>query len=189
MADGADLRTDLPRYKVFKNGELVDEPTDIEEYWRSDLVGFLIGCSLTFEAALIDAGVPVRHVENETDAYVYITNVRCVPAGRFHGPLVVSMRPMPRDKIVRAVQVTTRFRDTHGAPVHIGDPEQIGIQDLSKTDFGATPDIRPGEVPVFWGCGITPQTVAMESKPELMITHYPTHMFVCDRKDAETAVL
>lgn len=189
LADGADIRTDLPRYRVYKKGELIDEPTDICDYWRDDFVAFLIGCSLSFEEALMAASVPVRHVEKGKDVPIYITNVQCQPAGRFSGPMVVSMRPMPREKIVRAVQVTTRFRDTHGAPVHIGDPSVIGIRDLQKNDFGDPPDVYPGEIPVFWGCGCTPQAVAMSCKPEIMITHYPSHMFVSDRLAGEITVL
>lgn len=185
----ADLRTDLPRYRVFEHGRLVDEPTDITSYWRSDLVAFLIGCSLTFEGAMVRANIPVRHLEDGKDPAVYITNIQCLPAGRFRGPMVVSMRPMRADQVVRAVQVTSRFPLTHGAPVHIGDPQTIGIPDLSKTDWGDAQRFEPGEVPVFWGCGVTPQVVALESKPSLMITHLPGHMFVTDRRDEETAIL
>lgn len=188
-APGADLRTDLPRYRVFRNGELVDEPTDIREYWRDDLVAFLLGCSMTFEGALLEAGVPIRAIEQGVGTCDFVTSIECRPAGKFHGPMVVSMRPMTPAQAVRATQVTTRFSATHGAPVHIGDPEAIGIQDIHNPTFGAGVDIYEGEVPVFWACGITPQTVALASNVEFMITHKPGHMFITDLRDAEVAVL
>jgi uncharacterized protein YcsI (UPF0317 family) len=188
-APGADLRTDLPRYRVFRRGELVDEPTDVKKYWRGDLVAFLIGCSLTFEGALLDAGVPIRALEENVGTCDFISSIRCRPSGKFHGPMVVSMRPMTPEQAVRATQVTTRFSATHGAPVHIGDPAAIGIEDIYSPDFGAGVTIKEGEVPVFWACGITPQVVALESKPEFMITHKPGHMFITDLRDAQVAVL
>lgn len=189
MAPGADLRTDLPRYRVYRHGELVDAPTDICDYWREDLVGFLLGCSLSFEAALLKAGVPLRHHEDGQRVPVYTTNIECRPAGIFEGPMVVSMRPIPAAQVARAVQVTTRFTATHGAPIHVGNPAEIGV-DLERTEFGSEPvRFRPGDVPVFWACGITPQAVAMRVKPELMITHYPEHMFVTDLRDEEIATL
>lgn len=188
-APGADLRTDLPRYRVFRNGELTDEPIDILEYWRDDLVAFLLGCSMTFEGALLDAGVPIRAIEQGVGTCDFVTSIECRPAGKFHGPMVVSMRPMTPKQAVRATQVTTRFSATHGAPVHIGDPAAIGITDIQNPTFGAGVDIYEGEVPVFWACGITPQTVALASKVEFMITHKPGHMFVTDLRDAEVAIL
>ncbi len=189
MAPGADLRTDVPRYRVYRDGALAGEPTDLTPYWSNDLVSFLIGCSFTFESALIDAGLPVRHVEQCTNVPMYITSAPTVPAGAFHGPMVVSMRPIPAAQVVRAVQVTSRFPAVHGAPVHIGDPSAIGIRDIAKPDLGDPVEIRAGEVPVFWACGVTPQAVAMASKPRLMLTHAPGHMFITDRRDAEFAVL
>ncbi len=189
MAPGADLRTDVPRYRVYRDGVLADEPTDLTPYWSSDLVSFLIGCSFTFESALIEAGLPVRHVEQCTNVPMYITSLPTVPAGLFHGPMVVSMRPIPAAQVVRAVQVTSRFPAVHGAPVHIGDPSAIGIRDIAKPDLGDPVEIRAGEVPVFWACGVTPQAAAMASKPRLMLTHAPGHMFITDRRDAEFAVL
>jgi uncharacterized protein YcsI (UPF0317 family) len=188
-APEADLRTDLGMYRVFKNGELVDEPTDISSYWRDDLVAFLLGCSLSFERALMANDIPLRHIELGLSAVAYISNIECVPAGIFHGPMVVSMRPLPPDKVVRAVQVTTRFPGTHGAPVHIGDPSVIGIEDLDNPEFVGRVPVHPGEVPVFWACGITPQVVAMRSKPELMITHSPGYMFVTSLKEEQLTVL
>jgi uncharacterized protein YcsI (UPF0317 family) len=185
VAPGADLRTDVPRYRVFRHGELVDEPADLKAWWRDDLVGFLLGCSFTFENALLQANVPVRHLEAGCNVPMYRTNRPCVPAGFFHGPLVVSMRPLTPNQAVRAVQVCTRFPRAHGAPVHLGDPEAIGIRDLARPDFGDAVEIRPGEVPVFWACGVTPQAVAMEVRPPLLITHKPGHMFVTDLRDTD----
>jgi uncharacterized protein YcsI (UPF0317 family) len=189
MAPGADLRTDVPRYRVYRDGVLTDEPPDLLKFWTDDLVSFLIGCSFTFEAALMEAGIPVRHVEQCTNVPMYITSVATAPAGVFHGPTVVSMRPVPADKVVRAVQVTSRFPAVHGAPLHMGDPAAIGIRDIARPDLGDPVEIKRGEVPVFWACGVTPQAVAMASKPPLMMTHAPGHMFITDRRDAEFAVL
>ena len=183
FAPGADLRTDLPRYRVFEHGRLVDEPTEITKYWRSDLVSFLLGCNLTCAGAMERANVPM------TTSVLYVSNIRCRPAGRFSGPLIVSMRRIPHDKVMRAVQVTARFPTTHGVPVHIGDPAVIGIRDMSQPWFGIPPEFAPGEVPVFWACGVTPQSAALEAKLPLMITHAPGHMFVTDARDEETAAL
>ena len=188
-APGADLTTDLPRYRVFRDGIIIDEPTDVRKYWRDDLVAFLLGCSLTFEAALLDAGVPIRTLEMGIGTCDFVTSIRCRPSGKFHGPMVVSMRPMTPEQAVRATQVTTRFSATHGAPVHLGNPAAIGIDDINNPTFGSAVEIKDGEIPVFWACGITPQTVAMESKPEFMITHKPGHMFITDLRDAEVAIL
>ena len=189
VAPGADLRFDIPKYRVYKNGILADEVTDIASYWRDDLVAFLLGCSFTFETALLNAGLPIRHIEQNCNVPMYITNIECVPAGAFHGKTVVSMRPMPSNQVVRAVQITSRFPAVHGAPIHIGDPAAIGIKDITKPDFGDPVLINPGETPVFWACGVTPQAVAMTVKPELMITHAPGHMFICDIRDEELAAL
>ena len=180
VAPGADLRTDLPRYRVYRRGMLVDEPTSIVDLWRDDLVSFLLGCSYTFEAPMVEAGIPVRHLSCGRNVPMYRTNRACVPAGQFAGPLVVSFRAVPADQVARAVQVTSRFPAVHGAPVHIGDPQGLGIADLATPDWGDPPVIEPGDVPVFWACGVTPQAVAMTVKPELMITHSPGHMFVTD---------
>ncbi|MCS7206377.1 MAG: putative hydro-lyase [Dehalococcoidia bacterium] len=189
MAPGADLRTDVPRYRVFRNGKVVDEPYDIRSWWRDDLVGFLLGCSFTFEHALQQAGVPVRGIEGDCPTFTaYITGVPCTPAGKFHGRMVVTMRPMTPAHAIQAVQVTSRFPKAHGAPVHIGDPSVIGIPDLGRPDFGSPVEVRAGEVPVFWACGITPQVVALESGVEFMITHYPGHMFITDKRDEEIAL-
>jgi len=184
-AADADLRTDLPRYRIFRGGQLIDEPTDVVNYWRDDLVGFLLGCSFTFESALQEAGVPVRHIEQCRNVPMYRTSIACRPAGAFHGPLVVSMRPMTPAQAVTATRVCGRFPRAHGVPIHFGDPAAIGIADISKPDFGDAVDIRTGEVPVFWACGVTPQAAVMQAKPSFAITHAPGHMFVTDLKDTD----
>jgi uncharacterized protein YcsI (UPF0317 family) len=188
-APGADLRTDVPRYRVYRHGEPEDEPTDVRREWREDLVAFLIGCSFTFERALLAEGLPVRHVEQGVNVPMYRTSRACHPAGNFAGPLVVSMRPMTPEQAIRATQITSRYPNVHGAPVHVGDPAQLGIADLQAPDYGDPVEVRAGEVPVFWACGVTPQAVAAASRPELMITHAPGHMFVTDVPDAQQAVL
>ncbi|MEO3938562.1 putative hydro-lyase [Dermatophilaceae bacterium Soc4.6] len=184
LAPGADLRTDLPRYRVWRDGLLVDEPTDVVDLWRDDLVSFLIGCSFSFETALLDAGVPVRNIEQGRNVSMYRTTVDCRPAGRLSGPLVVSMRPVPAAQVVTAVQVTGRMPQVHGAPVHVGAPEVLGIADLATPDFGDAVDLQPGDVPVFWACGVTPQAALMASRPPFAITHAPGFMFVSDVPDA-----
>jgi uncharacterized protein YcsI (UPF0317 family) len=182
-APGADLRTDLPRYRVYRSGELADEPGDVVDHWRDDLVAFLLGCSFTFERALLAEGLPVRHIEERVNVPMYRTSIACRPAGRFSGPLVVSMRPMRPEQAIRATQVTGRFVRAHGAPVHIGDAAAIGIDDLGRPDYGDAVTVRDGEVPVFWACGVTPQAAAESCRPELMITHAPGHMFVTDEEE------
>jgi uncharacterized protein YcsI (UPF0317 family) len=189
LAPGADLRTDLPRYRVWRDGELVDEPTDVAALWRQDLVAVLIGCSFTFDRALLSGGLPVRHVEQGVNVPMYRTARECRPAGRFFGPLVVSMRPMTPVQAIRATRITSRFPSVHGAPVHVGDPGALGIGDLGTPDYGEPVEIRAGEVPVFWACGVTPQAVAVASRLELMITHAPGHMFVSDVPDARQSTL
>ncbi|MBP2637324.1 MAG: hypothetical protein H6Q72_3231 [Firmicutes bacterium] len=189
VAPTADIRTDIPRYRIYKQGELVDEVTDILNYWEDDMVAFLIGCSFTFEHPLMNSGIPVRHIEENCNVAMYKTNIPCIKAGRFEGPVVVSMRPIPEKDVVRAVQITSRFPSVHGAPIHIGNPAGIGIKDIDKPDFGDRVTIKPGEVPVFWACGVTPQAVAMQIKPELMITHAPGHMFITDVQDEKFSVL
>jgi len=189
VADSADLRTDLARYCVYENGELAAEPEDITEYWRDDLVGFLIGCSYSFEEAMVQANIPLRHLDEDKIVSLYTTNVPCLPAGRFSGPMVVSMRPVKREQMVRAVQVTSRFPDTHGAPVHIGDPAAIGV-DLDDVVFGSDRvEVKADEVPLFWGCGCTPQAVAIASKVDFMITHKAGHLFMTDVLSEEIAAL
>lgn len=185
VAAGADLRTDVPRYRVYRDGRCIDEPLDIQSHWRPDFVGFLLGCSFTFENALLAAHLPVRHIEEGRNVPMYRTNITCRPAGIFQGPLVVSMRPMTPAQAIRAVQICDRFPRAHGAPVHIGDPSAIGIRDIDQPDFGDVVTIKSGEVPVFWACGVTPQAVAMSARPPLLITHKPGHMFVTDLRDTD----
>ncbi|MGD8201262.1 putative hydro-lyase [Ornithinimicrobium sp. W1679] len=185
LAEGADLRTDLPLYRVWRDGELVEEVPDVTALWREDLVAFLVGCSFSFERALLDAGVPVRNIEQGRNVAMYRTNRRCRPAGRLSGELVVSMRPIPAALVPTAVQVTARMPAVHGAPVHVGAPEGLGIADLDDPDFGEPIEAQPGDVPVFWACGVTPQAALMASRPPFAITHAPGHMFVTDVPDRE----
>ncbi len=189
VAPGADLRTDVPRYRIYREGRLAAEVTDITKEWREDFVAFLLGCSFTFENALLQSGVPVRHIEENRIVPMFRTSLACRPAGAFRGPMVVSMRPIPAPLIPRAVTVTARFPMAHGAPVHIGDPGRIGIADVHAPDWGEPPTIYPGEEPVFWACGVTPQAVALETRPPLVITHAPGHMFITDLPDHALAVL
>ncbi|MDB5308062.1 MAG: hypothetical protein JWO38_2264 [Gemmataceae bacterium] len=185
IAPGADLRTDLPAYRVWREGVLVEEPREITRHWRADLVSFLIGCSFTFENALLTADVPVRHIEDGVNVPMYRTNVPCRAAGRFSGPMVVSMRPLKPAQVVKATQICSRLPRAHGAPVHFGDPGAIGIGDIAKPDFGDPVSIKTGEVPVFWACGVTPQAVLMEAKPPFAITHKPGHMFLTNLRDSD----
>ncbi|WP_069999020.1 putative hydro-lyase [Cellulosilyticum sp. I15G10I2] len=185
IAPQSDIATDIPKYRVYTKGENTGEYADIQSFWREDFVSFIIGCSFTFESALMQGGIGIRHIEMGTNVPMYITNIDCKPAGIFSGPTVVSMRPIPRDKVVQAVQITSRYPSVHGAPIHIGNPHDIGIRNIDKPDFGDPVEIKPGEVPVFWPCGVTPQAVAMNVKPEIMITHSPGHMFITDKKDHE----
>ncbi len=183
-APGADLRTDLPGYRVFRNGELVETVDDIRKYWSADLVSFLIGCSFSFEEALVCAGIRLRHLELGRNVAMYRTDRACEPVGRFHGPMVVSMRPIPAGQIELANAITAGFPGSHGAPVHVGDPGSLGIADLAVPDYGDAVPILDGEVPVFWACGVTPQAVVLESKLPFCITHAPGKMFVSDRPAA-----
>jgi len=185
LAPTADLRTDVPRYRIWHHGELTAEPTDATPHWRDDLVAFLIGCSFTFESALTDAGVLLRHGRNVP---MYVTNRECRPAGRLHGPMVVSLRMIPEPMVDTAVKVSGLMPAVHGAPVHVGTPEDLGITDLTAPDFGDAPIAEPGDVPVFWACGVTPQAALMATKPPFAITHAPGHMFVTDVPDSEYRV-
>jgi uncharacterized protein YcsI (UPF0317 family) len=183
LAPGADLRRDLPRYRVFRHGECVDRPFSIESYWRDDLAAFLIGCSFTFEWAMIDAGLPVRHIEEGRNVPMYRTSLSCEPAGRFAGPMVVSMRPMTPEQASHAERITAACDRVHGAPIHVGDASKLGIADLDRPDYGDPVTIHPGEIPVFWACGVTPIEAVMNAKPDLAITHEPGHMFITDATD------
>jgi len=184
-APDADIRTDLPKYRVYRRGKLEEERSDIVDLWQDDFVSFLIGCSFSFEKSLLDAGIPVRHIELGSNVPMYITNIQCRPAGIFHGPMVVSMRPIPGLAVARAVEVTAAMHAVHGAPVHVGSPEAIGICDISRPDFGDSALVYDGEIPVFWACGVTPQAAALAAKPEIMITHAPGHMFITDVRDRD----
>ncbi|WP_104196500.1 putative hydro-lyase [Cryobacterium sp. M15] len=185
---GGDIRTDVGRYTVYQNGELVDEPTDLSAWWRDDLVTFIVGCSFTFEAALQRAHIPIAHIEQGRNVPMYRTNRRCASAGNMVGPLVVSMRPIHADRVADAARITARYPAVHGAPVHIGDPAELGIRDLASPDFGDAVTVADGFVPVFWACGVTPQAAVMESRPPLAIGHAPGHMLVTDARDADYLV-
>lgn len=184
-APNADIATDIPRYRVWENGTLTHEVEDVSSFWRDDLVSFLIGCSFSFESLLINAGIDVRNISMGCNVPMYVTNIDTQPAGMFSGKLVVSMRPIPYNQIVKAVTTTASMPSVHGSPIHIGDPSVIGIKDISLPDFGDSVLIKEGEVPVFWCCGVTPQSVIMNSKPDFCITHSPGHMLVTDIPDAD----
>lgn len=188
MAPYADLRTDVPKYRVYEEGEPVDEPTDLRGYWEDDLVSFLIGCSFTFEAALLDAGLRIAHQDQGRNVPMYVTGRQCISSGPFAGPMVVSMRPYRPDEIPTAVSASGRYPTMHGAPVHVGDPDSLGVRDMDEPEFGESISVGEDEVPVFWACGVTPQAVAISARPPLMITHSPGHMFLTDRLNAEYEV-
>ncbi len=182
MAPDADLRTDIPLYRIWRDGVLAEEVTDATAHWAEhpDLVTFLIGCSFTFEGALMAAGIPVAHVDQGCNVPMFLTDRDCRPAGRMSGRLVVSMRPIPADRVAEAAMISGRTPAVHGAPVHVGAPEALGIADLQRPDFGDPVPVGPGQVPVFWACGVTPQAAVMASRPPFAITHAPGHMFVTD---------
>lgn len=184
MADNADAATDFPKYRIWKNGVLTKEVNDISDIWQSDFVYFLIGCSFSFEAELVEAGIPVRHIEEGRNVPMFNTNIPLKKAGIFGGNMVVSMRPIPYDLVVKAVNVTAAMPRVHGAPIHIGDPKLIGINDISKPDYGDAVTVKDGEIPVFWPCGVTPQNAVMNAKPPIAITHSPGHMFITDIKNS-----
>jgi uncharacterized protein YcsI (UPF0317 family) len=189
LGEDLDIRTDIPLYRVWKNGELVEEVTDLKTVWRDDLVAFVLGCSFSFEEALVDNGLEIRHQTCNVNVPMYRTNIECTPAGPFHGRMVVSMRPFKPADAIRAVQVTTRFPSVHGAPVHLGKPEMIGIQDIAKPDYGDAVPVKDDEFPVFWACGVTPQSVIATVKPEFCITHAPGYMLITDLLNSRLAVL
>lgn len=184
-----DLRTDLPRYRIWRQGVLVEEPTSIGHVWRDDLVAFVLGCSFTFEHALMEDGIRLRHVEQGRNVAMWRTSIACTPAGPFAGPMVVSMRPLAPADAIRAIQITTRFPGVHGAPVHLGHPHLIGIDDLSRPDYGDAVEVGDDEIPVFWACGVTPQAVIAAAKPDFAITHAPGAMLVTDLRNSSLAVL
>lgn len=183
-----DIRTDIPRYRVWRNGQLIEEPTDIMAHWRDDLVAFVIGCSFSFEEALIADGLSIRHIDEKRNVPMYRTSIACKSAGPLEGRMVVSMRPFKPAEAIRAIQITTRFPSVHGAPVHIGKPELIGIEDIAKPDYGDAVSIQPDELPVFWACGVTPQSVILQSRPAFAITHAPGYMLVTDVRNSEFSI-
>lgn len=189
LGEDLDVRTDLPRYRVWRHGELADEPSDVRDLWRDDLVTFAVGCSFSFEQALAEDGIEIRHLTCGTNVPMYRTSIPCVPAGPFRGPVVVSMRPLRPADAIRAIQITSRFPGVHGAPVHIGLPEQIGIADLARPDYGEAVPVHDDELPVFWACGVTPQAVIASVRPEFCITHAPGCMLVTDLSNASLASL
>lgn len=182
-----DICTDLPRYRVWRDGAVVDEPTDISALWRDDLVTFVLGCSFSFEQALLEAGLPLRHIEQGKNVAMYRSNIQTERAGIFHGPMVVSMRPMTAAAAIRAVQVTSRFPNVHGAPVHLGDPTAIGITDLAAPDYGDAVAVMDDEIPVFWACGVTPQAALVQARPAFCITHAPGAMLITDLLNQQLA--
>ena len=187
LGDDIDVRTDLPRYRVWRNGLLTDEPTDVRALWRDDLGAFVLGCSFSFEWALRAEGVPLRHLECGSNVAMYRTNIPTVASGPFSGPMVVSMRPLRPADAIRAVQITSRYPTVHGAPVHLGDPAQIGISDLGVPDYGDAVEVLAGEVPVFWACGVTPQAAIAQARPEFCITHAPGAMLITDIRNQQLA--
>ncbi len=188
LGDDVNVSTDIGGYYVFKNGEMVEEVANLKAVWRNDMVAFAIGCSFSFEEALVEGGIPLRHFEQGCGVAMYRTNVATRPAGRFGGPTVVSMRPMKPADAIRAIQITSRFPNVHGAPIHFGDPAAIGIRDLAVPDFGDPVDLQPGDVPVFWACGVTPQSAIRAAKPPLSFTHKPGCMLVTDLRNSQLAV-
>jgi uncharacterized protein YcsI (UPF0317 family) len=188
LLDG-DIRTDIPLYRVYVDGELATETADVSDWWRDDLVSFLIGCSFTFESALRTAGVPVRHIEQGVNVPMYRTSRRCRSAGSVAGPMVVSMRPVPAELVETAVRVIAAYPAVHGAPVHVGDPRELGIADLATPDYGDAVKLEPGDVPVFWACGVTPQAAVVESRPPLAISHAPGYMLITDARDEDYRVI
>ena len=186
--DDIDLRTDIPYYRIYEHGRLVDELPDIKGLWKKDLVSFLLGCSFTFEESLLSENIPVRHLECGCNVPMYHTNIQCQPSGIFKGPMVVSMRPIPDRLVTKAVLITSRYPSVHGAPVHIGNPDGLGIAEINKPDYGDPVPIYANEVPVFWACGVTPQAVAVASNIPWMITHSPGHMLITDRLNSSLAV-
>lgn len=187
LGEDLDLRTDVARYRVFRNGRHDKDVDDLRELWREDLVSFVLGCSFSFEQALMEAGLPLRYVEQGKNVPMFRTSLDTVPAGRFHGKLVVSMRPFRPADAIRAIEITSRYPTVHGAPVHIGRPDLIGIEDLARPWVGDPTEVREDELPLFWACGVTPQSVVLEAKVPLCITHAPGHMLVTDLKNADLA--
>ena len=189
LGEDLDVRSDISGYRIFENGKLKESVTDIKDYWRDDLVSFLFGCSFSFEEPLIADGLDVRNVSQNLNVPMYRTNIDCRPSGRFSGKTVVSMRPFLAADAIRAVQISSRFPSVHGAPVHLGDPSLIGINDINRPDFGDAVTMNPNELPVFWACGVTPQVVLEEARPPFCITHEPGCMLVTDIPNSKLSIL
>ncbi|MGB1310093.1 MAG: putative hydro-lyase [Leucothrix sp.] len=189
LAASLDIRSDLPSYKIFEHGEVINEVNDVTEYWRDDLVTFMLGCSFSFEEPLIADGLEVRNVTEACNVPMYRTSIPCRSAGRFNGTMVVSMRPFLAADAIRATQICTRFPSVHGAPVHLGDPSLIGIADINQPEFGDAVTIHENELPVFWACGVTPQVALEQAKPPFCITHSPGCMLVTDIQNSQLAIL
>ncbi len=185
MGENGNIMTDIPRYWVYTYGKKTAEVTDASIYWEENSVGFLIGCSFSFEEALMREGIEVRHITQGCNAPMYRTNIQTVPAGSFAGPMVCSMRPMTPEYAEKAYEITKKMPNVHGAPIHMGDPAAIGILDVTKPDYGDAVEIYPGEIPVFWPCGVTPQVAIEKAGPPLAITHKPGHMFITDISNEE----
>ncbi|MCY3752924.1 MAG: putative hydro-lyase [Alphaproteobacteria bacterium] len=188
LAQDLDIRTDLSSYRVFRDGEYDGDVVSIEDLWRDDFVVFALGCSFSFEEPLVDAGLRLRHWEDGSVCPMFLTDIDCAPAGRFSGKMVVSMRPFTPADAIKAVQITSRYPRVHGAPVHLGMPELIGVEDIGRAWQGDDPMLGADEIPVFWACGVTPQVAVRSARPPLAITHTPAHMLVTDVRNASLSV-
>lgn len=189
LAEDLDIARDVPSYCVYRDGALTGTSGDVSDLWRDDLVTFALGCSFSFEHALVQNGVAVRHIDEGRNVPMFKTSIPLQTAGGFSGRMVVSMRPFLATQAIRAIQITTRYPQAHGAPVHFGDPERIGISDLMKPDYGDPVSIHANETPVFWACGVTPQQVLMDAGVPFAITHSPGHMLVTDIPESQVALL
>lgn len=190
LGHNIDIRSDVSKYRIFRNGVLSDEVKDISNIWSDDLVTVALGCSFTFENALLRNNIPVRHIETSRNVPMYRSNIDLTPAGRFAGQMVVTMRPIPKEQVAQAKAISSNYPQAHGSPIAVGDPAQIGISDLSKPDWGDVVEVKAGEVPVYWACGVTPQNVLLDAKVPICITHSPGHMLISDiAEDAKTTIL
>ena len=188
LGNDIDVATDFPKYRIYRNGKMVDEYLSVVDFWREDLVSFLIGCSFSFEDLLVDAGIEIRHITEKANVPMFNTNIPLKQAGKFSGNMVVSMRPIKSSQIATAVNVTNRLPGVHGAPIQIGNPAEIGIYDLANPDYGDAVTINENEIPVFWACGVTPQAAVMASKPKFAITHSPGHMLITNISNKDLSV-
>ena len=188
LGEDIDIRTDVPAYRIWRDGTVAETVPNLLAVWRDDFVAVALGCSFSFEAAMMEADIPLRHVERQHNVSMYRTSIACRPAGRFAGPMVVSMRPLIPTDAIRAIQITARFPGAHGAPVHFGDPAAIGIADIDRPDYGDPTEIEPGEVPVFWACGVTPQAVIAAARIDFAVTHEPGMMLISGLLNAELSL-